>query len=307
MGNPEEAAAAAAAHQPHEDDPPPPYTEDDGKAPPLPPRDTKNNPFLAAQRGPRASSSKEPPQLVNLPRKFPPAFGMYYQKAVRIPTFNLGAEEDQPAFAVTFHTVGHSSSPQLVLHSTADPGSAPLAIAERTGRLGHRSVVTLPAPPGPGSEAESVTEEVHAHVSITSVAYGFSVEVGEGASARREKFEWRSSKGSEVKSLGSGKGSPGRKLVRLSTEADGVGGTRAVRDQGSSSDGREVVAAWADNPKWSGNKAGGFQFLGSGATGELGDRFSVMAVATALRIWEMINESSLQSAATGGSVEPGAG
>jgi hypothetical protein len=221
---------------------------------------------------------------------------MYYQKAVKIPTFNLGEAEDQPQYAVTFHnSLTHSGNPYLLLHSSSDPNSPPLAIAEKAGRLGQRAEITLPAISGSGSEGV-VSEEMSAHISFTSVSYAFVVDSGSG---RREKFEWRSSKGGEVKALAADKHAVGRKLVRLTAEADGVGGTRAVRDQGATSDGREIVAVWVDNPKWSGNKAGTFQFLGSGTTGELGESFGVMAVATAVRIWEMMNETSLQSAATG--------
>ncbi|KAK9424664.1 hypothetical protein SUNI508_03540 [Seiridium unicorne] len=296
MGQPEEAAHAS---QPHEDDPPPPYS-DEGAAPPLPPRDTKNNPFTTdsprSPAGPSTSASKPKlPTPIAPTAKFPNTLGMYYQKAVRIPTFNLGETEDQPALAVTFHSsITLSGNPYLILHSTADPESPPLAIAEKAGRLGHRAEITLPALSGHDSD-EATAEEMSAHVSITSVAYAFSVETRPGY---REKFEWRSSKGSEVRALSTDKHAVGRKLVRLDTEADGVGGTRAVRDQGATSDGREVVAVWADNPKWSGNRAGTFQFLGSGTAGQLGERFSVMAVATSVRIWEMMNEASMHSAAT---------
>lgn len=299
MGNPEEANQP----QPHADEPPPPYSEDEA-APPLPPRDTKNNPFYTAAspvspvRASASSSKGKLPTPIRHSGKFPATLGMYYQKAVRIPTFNLGETEDRPSFAVTFHTVGGavSGTSYLSLHSSADPDSPPLAIAAKAGRLGHRAEITLPGPSEAEGDGSVATEDMGAHVSITSVSYAFSIETSPG---RREKFEWRSSKGSEVRGLSSDKHPTGRKLVRIGTEADGVGGTRAVRDQGASSDGREVVAVWADNAKWSGNKAGVLQFYGSGATGALGGRFGVMAVVTAVKIWEMMNEGSLQSAATG--------
>ncbi|KAI0137395.1 hypothetical protein BJ170DRAFT_605712 [Xylariales sp. AK1849] len=302
MGRPEEIAAT----KPHEDEPPPPYTEDEAAAPPLPDR-PKNNPFISQSQPASSNSKAEAPVKPTGP--FPSTLNMYYTKALRTPTFHLGEQEDKPLYAATFHSGFQKKGSHVVLHSTPDPDSPALASAERIGRLGHRSLVTLPGPE-PGSA--SVVEEMHAHVSITSVSYSFAVEVGQGADVRhknpeirREKFEWRSSRGGEVKHLGSG--TVGRKLVRLYVEADGVGGTRAVRDQGATSDGKEIVAVWADNPKWSANRTGGFQFLGSGATGELGERFGVMAVITAVRIWELINETSLQAAATGSSAGGSAG
>jgi hypothetical protein len=54
----------------------------------------------------------------------------------------------------------------------------------------------------------------------------------------------------------------------------------------SSSDGKEVVASFVDKTTLS-NKVAKFEFQGSGATGELGDAFSIIAVLTALRLWQM--------------------
>ncbi|KAI0163083.1 hypothetical protein BJ166DRAFT_285094 [Pestalotiopsis sp. NC0098] len=312
-----EEAHAAEAH----DDPPPPYYQagDESAPPPLPTRpatgDVKNNPFLStdvpsassrSSRSPSPSSSSaarpKMPTPVRPTGGFPADLNMYYQKAVGNPTFNLGETEDRPHLSVTFHSsLTFSGNPYFLLHATADPDSPPLAVAEKAGRLGQRAEIALPPVKGPdsGPDAGDVERaEMKAHASLTSVSYTFSVETAPGV---REKFEWRASKGNEVKALvgGDRHHASGRKLVRLATEADGVGGTRAVRDQGASSDGREVVAVWADNPKWSGNKAGALRFLGSGASGVLGGRFAVMTIATSVRIWEMMNESSLQSAATG--------
>lgn len=313
MDNPDE---ARAAQQQPEDDPPPPYSER-GAPPPLPPREPKNNPFFAAGRPGSSSQSQagpsEPPvrplpPLVNPSFRFPATVGMFYQKAVDAPTFNLGAEQDRPVCSVTFHNdPGFSTNPYLVLHATPNPASPALTYAERLST--HRSDFVLPAPKSFDGDGRTVTESLHSHASLTSVTHEFGVEVAGGG---RERFEWRASKGREVRALlaetaGGGVSPPGRgrfkalgaKLVRLSAEADGVGGTRAVRDAGASSDGREVVAVWADCPRWRANRAGTLRFLGTAATGGLGERFQVLALASALRIWELENESSLQSAAVG--------
>jgi hypothetical protein len=111
----------------------------------------------------------------------------------------------------------------------------------------------------------------------------FSIEVE--ASGRRERFEWRHSHGAEVDSLG-GRGQ-GWKLVRL--EASSAGGART-------SDGREVVAAWA-NASMSLTKTLNFQFFNSGANGMLGERWAVMAVITALRIWDRERKARAAAAA----------
>lgn len=49
----------------------------------------------------------------------------------------------------------------------------------------------------------------------------------------------------------------------------------------------EVVAVWARTGSWTSlHDIGLFAFLGSGATGELGQRFAVMALMTGLCIWQ---------------------
>ncbi|KAH8677487.1 hypothetical protein BX600DRAFT_129489 [Xylariales sp. PMI_506] len=282
MGGPGEAAAAAATNLENED-PPPPYSE--VGAPALPPRKPKpkNNPFFAADDSSAAGSFK-------MPIKFPPTFNLYYLRSVPDRSiFHLGTEEDRPLYAVTFHT-SFTEDLRVVLHSDADADSGITPLAAAFQKPGRRdSTIQLTGFP------TAETEELLAHAGLISTAYTFEIEIG--PQRRREKFEWRPSKGSEVKGLiassGRGVSGLGRKLVRLSAESDGVGGTRAVRDTGASSDGREVVAVWVDNPKWTMNRAGAFQFLGTGATGDLGERFRVMAVITALRIFEQNNEISL--------------
>lgn len=309
MGQPEEAKAAAST-EPFEDDPPPPYEESTtGGPPPLPAR-PKQNPFpYQPKPGPSSSSSPSTSSSgpVKLTRRFPHDLNMYYTKSAKNPTFfHLAEHEEQPLYAVTLSLDIAGKSSYLTLHSGPDPDSPALAVAEtkRVGRITHRSLITV-ADPGSTTTTTTTTtttEGLSAHASgLTSVSYSFSADVGRGGGGgggqdlRREKFEWRTSRGGEVKNLDRG---PGRKLVRLSTEADGVGGTRAVRDPGATSDGKEVVAVWADNARWRENRTGRFQFLGSGATGELGDGFAVLAVATALRIWELGNEASLGGAAS---------
>lgn len=115
---------------------------------------------------------------------------------------------------------------------------------------------------------------------LRKTTYSFSIEVetgfpaaggGGGGALRREGFEWRASHGDEVKELE--RCSRGWKLVRLHGEADGIGGTRAVRDVGTTSDGKEVVAVFGDCMGWR-TKVAKFRFLGTAAAGQLGPRVS---------------------------------
>ena len=99
-------------------------------------------------------------------------------------------------------------------------------------------------------------------VDCFSRTHSFEVEVGVGGGRMvRERFEWRSSRGAEVKDVGGSH--RGHKLVRAN--------------------GGEVVATYAE---WSMSmtKQLGFQFVGSGAAGVLGERWAVMAVISALAL-----------------------
>ena len=166
-------------------------------------------------------------------------------------------------------------------------------------------MITLPALPNFGRDTTEEPLEQSTGF-LHSTVYSFSIEVetgdpvtggGGGGALRREGFEWRASHGDEVKELD--RWSHGWKLVRLHGEAEGIGGTRAVRDAGTTSDGKEVVAVFATYSGWSRTKAAKFRFLGTGAAGHLGRRFAIMAVITALRIWDL--QKKKQAAAAAGS------
>lgn len=87
-----------------------------------------------------------------------------------------------------------------------------------------------------------------------------------GTDGREECFEWRRSRGGEVKSLG-GRG----------------GGWELIRTNKPDTHREEVVAIFSADlflPKLSGR----FEFLGSGATDEMGGNWAVTAVITALSL-----------------------
>jgi hypothetical protein len=59
-----------------------------------------------------------------------------------------------------------------------------------------------------------------------------------------------------------------------------------ARESVTTSDGEEVVAVLIDTTRLDG-KVAQSKFLGTGATGRLGETWAIMAVVTALRIWQM--------------------
>lgn len=104
---------------------------------------------------------------------------------------------------------------------------------------------------------------------LKAAVHSFTCSVGNTLDQHRESFEWRRAESSELKHLGeSGRGN---KLVRL-IGCDGA---------------EETVAVWAAGSTFgSMTKAAKFEFVGSGATGELGDSWALMAVITFLATWQ---------------------
>lgn len=212
-------------------------------------------------------------------RQFPPEFGIYSQTFGR--QLHIGEHKDHPLYAVSIHSA-LSSQPSVVLHGGPDK-SHPMMASTNFRAFSNKMTVTLP--PGPSWAGASSTEEVdtkHVHLRTN---YVFSVDVG----GRRETFEWRHSSGDAVSAVGGDHF--GWKLVRMAS-GPSPGGFRA-------NDGREVVAAWS-NMTMRGHKAAKFMFMGTGASGMLGERWAVMAVITALGIFEKEREAKSTADAGGG-------
>jgi hypothetical protein len=138
----------------------------------------------------------------------------------------------------------------------------------------------------PDSGLDDAQEDLKFHYGFKSPTCSFSVTVGRGQGMHDEQFEWRQSHGDEVKALDEWHW--GLKLVRLNNEKPDEGGGKGKnRKSGESSDGKEIVAVWADTGKLSMSKIGKFQFLGSGATGELGECWAIMAIVSVVRLWQI--------------------
>ncbi|KAI1859283.1 uncharacterized protein JN550_012092 [Neoarthrinium moseri] len=283
MGRPKSAEHVGAAVP---KDAPPPYTEATGQSSAATP-----------QQGPPAHqpSAQHPgpqgPAQAQVARQFPPAFSVYRDSAWGR-TYMLGEHQATPLYAITLHT-GWSGQPDVVLHGSSSENAPPLAGVETTA-FSRAATVSLPPLPGSG---RSVAEEPMAFSGFGNGTHSFTIEVGNtGTTGRRESFEWRHSHGAEVDQLG-GRGS-GWKLVRLASDApEGVGGgSHFVGGGPQSSDGKEVVAVWA-NARTSLSKILNFRFFGSGVTGVMGERWAIMAVITALRIWDKERKSRQNSSA----------
>lgn len=249
-----------------------------------------------------ASGSSSPSSLhpVATSRQFPATFNIYITNMFKS-TYVLGERKDAPLYAVRMHS-GLTSNPAVVLHAGPSARDDPaLAGARCESTFSRHSAITLPGLGG-GPPAREV---MRAHCGWRSTSHTFTVEVDDAdapGGVRREDFEWRRSHGGEVQQLGN-RHAWGWKLVRLgraATNGDGmgmgvgggaVGGPRDERAEGTTSDGLEVVAAWVEDSCCCWSKSARFRFLGSGLTGELGDRWALMAVITALRLWYLAQQS----------------
>ncbi|KAI0838012.1 hypothetical protein F5Y06DRAFT_269569 [Hypoxylon sp. FL0890] len=266
------------------------FATDSGIAPP---------PYSTVDPGrqavPGASTSSRSRSRAN--NRFPQSLNAYLPKAGFSKTFYLGEHADQPVFAVTMHS-GLTSKPLLELHSGPKGSDPIIATANNEKRWSSGRTTVIQILPGAisslsgadsasGSSPESSQETQKIIMKQTNilknVTYPFSIEVGLGKDLHVENFEWRGSRGGEVQGLD--KYTRGYKLVRLGREGAGEGGERSTRAANTTSDGKEVVAVFAHNTSWSMNKVFKFQFLESGATGVLGDRFALIALMTALKIW----------------------
>ncbi|RYP72787.1 hypothetical protein DL771_003971 [Monosporascus sp. 5C6A] len=273
MGNPEGARAVNT----EELDAPSSYSDVDNPARP------QGEPSSYAS----APSANNPAPGTSIYTKFPQKLNAYHQNKISR-TFQLGVTRNQPLFAVKFHS-GLTSNPEVEVFDGPSDTYPLLATARRKGLRGLNTIAMLPASPRFGLPASTELVKVEWGWGNNGT-YRFSVEVDAGTASgkskwRREAFEWRRSRGNEVREL-TRWWSTGWKLVRLESRPEGAsGGGRAQRSDGVTSDGKEIVAVWAQNASLSMTKAFKMEFRGSAALGTLGERWEIMAVVTALRLW----------------------
>lgn len=184
---------------------------------------------------------------------FPLSFGLYYVgpgKDYMSHRCFLG-ENAALLYAVTFHD--GPGQRQMTLYPTLEPSPPPLAIAGNEKLYGSNAVVTLPGPEG--TDGRPHTEQIK--YKFASNAHGFTMSVGTGSTQHVETFEWHTTKG----------GLHVRRLIRLSGGVD------------------DVLATWTEGkvPNKNGRVAT-FRFPRIEVCEELGERWVLMAVVSALRV-----------------------
>ncbi|KAI0439964.1 hypothetical protein F4803DRAFT_529111 [Xylaria telfairii] len=253
-----------------------------------------------------SSVSDMPPSLAYRP--FPPLMKLYYQWSLAgLTTFYVcGADQQDRLFAVKLHT-GYSMKeplgPKQGLHLYNGPTTNdPLLAAAgddsmvRALPLNNNSRVFLPARRRRGLSQEMMRAYITAD---KHVAFSFSLEIGYGKKRRREVFEWRNIEKSERdESTEHG----GFRLFRLppNPEQDAPGGGSSSQGASTSSaaastDDVVAVMAWRrflTSPKHPFD----LKIVGDGLGGSLGDRWTLMALITALRLWELHQRGKTQKA-----------
>ena len=184
--------------------------------------------------------------------RFPSKFEIYYDDQSGLKLF-LG-EKNNPSKMVSMPGGWHSGA---IMYNGNTMDADPVAVILGISHWSKRDHFLL-APSQPGQQLD-FGQDLRSHHRGFSTAYVF--EISTGRSLRPEKFMWHSSHGEAVRALD--EALPGWKLLRLGH-------------------GDEVVAVAAE-AAWLGRasrKVGVFEFAGSGATGELGEAWAVMAVAS---------------------------
>ena len=219
-------------------------------------------------------------------RPFPLITGAYYQWKMSA-TFHLGESADQRLYAVSTHIGwGRKGRPGIILHNGSTNKDPMLAAAgEEPGWNDFSPNSVMMLPPLPGSPQERCTELMRAGVSEKIVHFRFSIEVGHGKKLQREDFVWQTCKGEEAKKLVDEPWECGFKLMRLPDRAAGRSGEGSKEAPSLPGEGQEILAVFAWNRGWSLTNPFRIQFVGSGRRAVMGERWELMVVITALRLW----------------------
>ncbi|RFU76195.1 atp synthase alpha chain precursor [Trichoderma arundinaceum] len=218
---------------------------------------------------------------------FPNTMELYYDPSWKKLKLSLGESPSEPLY---MFNLPEGWWGDLIMYNGPTLEHPPLAAVRNTGKTAMGNVVTLP-PLGSGQEVieEKMSRRRNGMMDVFSFAAVVEVREGEKPTRRVERFEWVSSGSKEVKDLH--EWSHGWKLRRVAANgADEDADKDADADDekyeaANDSTPGEILAVWADATK-SLKKAAKFQFINSGATGELGDAWALMAVITFVRVWQ---------------------
>ncbi|KAI1306365.1 hypothetical protein F5Y03DRAFT_140509 [Xylaria venustula] len=229
-------------------------------------------------------------------RPFPPVMKVYYQWNLEgLSTLHVCGENQQDRlFAVKIHTGYLMKEPlreKQGIHLYNGPTrDAPLLAAAgddsvflKTCPLDNNSRIFLPARKMSGL----VKEMMRAYItSDKHVAFRFSIEVASGRKLHRQTFEWRKvNKHERDDSTEHG----GYKLFSLPSDPEDAPNGESNSQGASAAAAEDEVLAifewrhFLTSPKHPFD----LKLVGRGLSGKLGDRWTLMVLITALRVWEL--------------------
>lgn len=213
-----------------------------------------------------ASGKSSPPDYEFSPINpvFPVQFNIYRKVGLVYPTTaTLAVDESLPLYHIALD-IGllDPNSPNVVLHCGVSEQSSIVASSQMT-RSGCGFRIQMA---GFGSIR---LENMELYSRKLSRKYTFFDECDGSDGIRRQTFEWRPSRGEDVRGLGLR--CFGWKLVWVKDESQGD---------------EEVVAVWSRCSDAASKKILGFRFLRSGIPGHFSKKWKLMVVITALALWQ---------------------
>ncbi|KAI0414755.1 hypothetical protein F5X98DRAFT_239377 [Xylaria grammica] len=231
----------------------------------------------------------------------PPVMKIYYQwNPAGLYSFHVcGTDQRDRLFAVKIHT-GYSMSAPLYTNqgiylyngpTTKDPLLA--AAGDDSGLfrslpVNNNSQILIPSRKSNGFTTEMmrayITQDKHA-------AFRFSIEVKACKTMRRQLFEWRSINRSERGDNGAEHG--GFRLFLLSSELDqdmpsGESSSQGASTSSAAAPKDDVVAILEWRFFWTSPKHPfDLKLVSRGLSGGFGERWAIMVLITALRLWEL--------------------
>lgn len=216
-------------------------------------------------------NSSSSTQFTEMPADFqlPRQFSVWYKQSMVHITLDIGVDKGSP-FAVAHFPGGWYGDLHLCAGPTRD--SPRLAKVHTTSLMGKNAAVTM---------AGDRTEELRALGRFVTEGYAFSCACG--PDRQPQQFTWMKADKSQLAAVSSAT-SGGFKLVR-----------------GNGDNANDVVAVWTSTKFSSLTKSGDFEFVGAGATGELGSEFAIMAVCAILKNYQNRNAAWLGASTGSGS------
>ncbi|KAA8916900.1 hypothetical protein TRICI_001019 [Trichomonascus ciferrii] len=245
-------------------------------------------PYREYERSIKSVDLPEPPEYKEVETKLLPGRMNGYYKWMSLGTILIGPTKEDIHYTVKDSLLGNLLS---VLLKEGDNGRI---IAKIVGPQSNYKPKKFRVELEEYNDVTIAPLNTGIFTSPTNATYTFSL--------GKETFEWRPSRGREVRELG-GKLSHGWKLVRLGCLDEATGGNRQERKPGYSSDGMEIVALFAFSAYLNFSKAFSFRFMGP--VGSLGKRGELVAFTSAMQLRFLQQRAYMSSSASTSSAGAG--